>query len=342
MTSTRGDALNKIIQSALEKRIVSIRDVTDSMEGEPSRRTIRRAFKDAEEYGWLKKQAANSNSWYSGDIARKYQQSDRVDGYPHDNFPIMYYVVTNTTPQPFFDGENVLASAGVAWRESGSGFTLGIPNANHLLIDSGGYQAAARFRDEYPYSPQKLHEWAHSVHADVVFGMDWACEDKEVLSKITGVAEEKIADWEWRYEKAWQDQVKQFEHYQQGRYDHEFRPVIQGHDKEDFIEFAHKLKDSHLPHRRVGVGTICKRASTDEIYDVVSSIKSILPHSDLHLFGATLNIWKDERFENMYKSSDSAAWLQHDPDSGMYAEDMEQAYLTYKNKVENSALGRKS
>lgn len=46
------------------------------------------------------------------------------------------------------DGERVLVSAGVAWRNPSSTddeFTLHVPDAEMLMVDSGGFQAATRW-----------------------------------------------------------------------------------------------------------------------------------------------------------------------------------------------------
>lgn len=338
MTTARSDALNEIIKTSLVKRMITIDDVYESLDNSVSRRTVRRAFKDAEEYNWIQKQGKNSKSWLYGETAREYQKATKNVEYPDEEYPIMYYVYSTNNTKDFFKDENLLVSAGAAWRSSGDGFTFKPPKANHLLVDSGGYQAATRFGDEYPYTPKMLHEWGDSIYADVVWGMDWACEDKDVLSNVTGVDKSNIKDWEWRYEKSWTDQVKQFEHYKNNEYDHEFRPVIQGHDIDDYPRFAKKLKESKLPHKNVGIGTVCKRSSNDEIHEVVLKIRSILPESNIHLFGATLNIYNDERFDGLFESSDTAAWLQHDPESGMYPKNEERAYINYRQKVNNTLL----
>lgn len=321
-------------------------DVIEHSKTGVSRKTVQRTMKEAEEFGWVTKRSKRANDWQAGEKALQNRTATKSSGYISENFPIMYYAssVKSHTPD-FLYGENVLLSAGVAWRETGAKFTLAVPDANHLIVDSGGYQAATYFRDEYPYSPKELHEWAENIQADVVWGMDWACEDASVLSENTGVKEEKIPSWEWRLKQSWKDQVKQFNEHIEGRYSHEFRPVIQGHEKKQFVKFAEKLKHSDLPTNRVGVGTVCKRKGSDEIYEIVKVIKDVLPDSKLHLFGATLHVWNDERFKGMFHSSDTAAWIRYDDESGMFPsngdeEALKRAFNNFKEHKEDTYLDK--
>ena len=334
----KGEAMDAIITEALVSDDALTLDKIEFATRVPSRRSIRRAFKEAEELNWVEKKSPDGHTWYPGPKARAMRIDGRFDDVDAD-IPRMFYVSGAKAPDPFLTGEDVLVSAGVAWRNMGAGFSVGIPDARCLYVDSGGYQAAAYFGDAYPYTPRVLHRWAEHINAQLVFGMDWACEDADILAEAANVDEDDIATVEQRIERSFADQLEQFEHYQTGRYGHEFAPVVQGHDVVDYVEFCHRLDDSPMPTDGVvGVGTVCKRSDRDEILDVVEAVNEILPEAKLHLFGATLDLWKDERFAGLFYSSDTASWLSHGPGDGTWPESKEareKAYETFRAKVNN-------
>lgn len=219
-----------------------------------------------------------------------------------------------------FDGEHVLASAGLAYRNPGTGmFNLHVPDdPASLMVDSGGFQAATRWNGaragerglhgRYPYSPAELHEWADEIGADVVAGMDVACEDAADLFDF-----ESGYVWPGDYrDRMWDSldyQLRQQRVYEDGGYDHEFMPVIQGNAAEDYERFIGLMQTEGLDrYEKLALGTVCKRTDRDEILEVVRLVRDAYPDKYLHLFGATLTIWKDPRFHSLFDSSDTAAW----------------------------------
>jgi len=86
---------------------------------------------------------------------------------------------------------------------------------------------------------------------------------------------------------------------------------------------------------RIAVGTVCKRSSTDEILDVVTTVRDHFPNKWVHLFGATLNIYKDDRFDGLFDSSDTAAWNW----GAASKEDKRRLFGEYSQKVDDYANG---
>lgn len=219
-----------------------------------------------------------------------------------------------------FDGENVLVSAGLAYRNPGREmFSIHVPDdPAHLMIDSGGFQAATRWNGalagerglhgHYPYSPAELHAWGDEIGADVVAGMDVACEDAvELFDYDAGHI--WPGDYRDRIHDSLDYQLRQRRVYEAGSYEHDFMPVIQGkepHEYERFIEFM--AAEGLDRYDRIALGTVCKRSDLDEIHEVVMIVRDYYPDKWLHLFGATLNVYKDERFDGLFDSSDTAAW----------------------------------
>lgn len=232
------------------------------------------------------------------------------------------------------DGESVLLSAGVAWRNPNGDeeFTVHVPDAETLMIDSGGFQATTWFGNVYPYSAERLHGWAEEIGADIVAGRDFACERHGELYDVEEDWGKKSfpGPWQKRHEASLWWQVRQMEHYEASDYSHDFMPVIQGLHVESYEYFMDMMVEQGLAkYDKLAVGTICKRKDRDEIYEVVSRIREYFPNKELHLFGATLNIWKDRRFYGLFDSSDTAAWMWGTSSK----EENKQALSEYKKKT---------
>jgi len=235
--------------------------------------------------------------------------------------PRMYYALDAIGGYDgMFNRENVLASAGVAYRNPSSEmFGIHIPkNPAHLMIDSGGFQAATRWNGalagerglpgRFPYSPRELHDWAEKIRADVVAGMDVACELATNLFDM-----EKGYIWPESYRKrileSRDNQMRQRRVYESQGYSHDFMPVIQGREKGEYEEFIQWMAaEGFDQYDRIAVGTVCKRSDLDEILNIVLLVREYFPKKWIHLFGATLEIYKDRRFDGLYSSSDTAAW----------------------------------
>lgn len=219
-----------------------------------------------------------------------------------------------------FEGENVLASAGVAYRNPGADmFSIHVPeNPNHLIIDSGGFQAATRWNGvqacerglhgRYPYSERELHDWAEEIGADVVAGRDVACEEAIHLYD-----HEAGHIWPGDYFDRFLDsldyQIRQQQVYESQSYSHDFMPVIQGKEPSEYERFIQLMTHEGLDtYDRVAIGTVCKRSDLDDILEIVQLVRDYFPKKWLHLFGGTLNIYKDPRFDGLFESSDTAAW----------------------------------
>jgi hypothetical protein len=239
------------------------------------------------------------------------------------------------------DGLPGLVSAGVAWRNPNGNdeFTIHVPDFDPLMVDSGGFQAATRFGNVYPYSAKELHEWSESVGADIVAGRDFACERHEELydaEKDWGTKTHP-GPWQKRHKASLWWQVRQMEHYESENYSHEFMPVIQGLGLPSYEFFIDMMIEQGLSqYDKLAIGTVCKRGSRDEILEILKLVRDYFPEKYIHLFGATLNIWKDRRFVGLFDSSDTAAWHWGSESKAHQKELLQE----YQAKVENSAVGK--
>lgn len=257
--------------------------------------------------------------------------------------PTMFYVATSLGEEADLDGENVLVSAGTAWRNpgksgAGEGFDIFLPETNCLFVDSGGYQAAVHFGDEYPYSPTQLFEWAESIGASYVAGMDWACERGDVLreSKTAKVTVDAIASVPERIERSIEDQIEQAAVYEEGDWSFELVPTVQGYTISDYRYCARRLRQANVARPYMSIGSVCKRDSADKIYSVLKSCKEELPDTEFHLFGATRKVWKSKKFWGGFVSADTHAWAASHPDGGWpYTKQEKQEALDhFRNDIE--------
>lgn len=93
-------------------------------------------------------------------------------------------------------------------------------------------------------------------------------------------------------------------------------PTIQGWEVADYVRHATEMKPlietmaAHYGDRgfRVGIGTLCARASTRMIQAVVLAVQRVLGPVPLHLWGVKLAVLKARVQLPQVVSVDSAAW----------------------------------
>lgn len=250
--------------------------------------------------------------------------------------PKMFYVATVLGTQPWLAGQDILVSAGTAWKNPGQngaeeGFDINIPEHKQLMVDSGGFQATAHFDAEYPYADTDLFVWAEDVGADYVTGMDFTCEEASVLeSEVEAADADTIPSISERIERTIDKQSKQYALYteladREGGWSFDFIPVVQGHSVQQYRYCAERLKEAGLATEYMAIGSVCKRADVDQILAVLDACRDVLPATEFHLFGATRRVWKDSRFFGAFRSSDTHAWGVSHPSGGWPSNNEEKA-----------------
>lgn len=91
-------------------------------------------------------------------------------------------------------------------------------------------------------------------------------------------------------------------------------PTVQGWDVEDYVSHAKLLKPlleemrSHYGEKfKVGIGTLCARASNEQIKEIVEAVSVVLPGFKFHLWGVKLDAAPALKLP-VVASFDSAAW----------------------------------
>jgi len=248
----------------------------------------------------------------------------------------MFYVWDELGEFPPIEGENVMISAGSAWNNPGEGFTAYIPSHDDLFIDSGGFQASSKWRGEYPYSPKEYMDWAESVGADYVAGMDFACEEE-----ISDISLER------RLQMTIEKQEEQVAIYENSGYDFVLVPVIQGRRINHYLKSIDNLKERGLLRDYMAIGSLCIERSLKEIGKIIKNVCNVLPsHIQIHLFGAKITVLREKKlwgiFDKHIRSMDTAAWKflpsNARPEGGMYVRSKKEkifAFNQYQKKVRN-------
>ena len=172
--------------------------------------------------------------------------------------------------------------------------------------DCGGFVATFKWGD-YPYTPDQYVTWLRSWQPDWAATMDFCCEDEITAGKpgIVRERQQKTTEMAWHFWRTYQESWA-------------WVPTIQGWQLEDYqrhaIEMRPLIEEMRTAYAdcsawRVGIGTLCRRASVQMIHDVVRAVSAILPGVPLHLWGIKLGALQSPMaLPAQVVSVDSAAW----------------------------------
>ncbi|MDB5086005.1 MAG: hypothetical protein JWN30_2891 [Bacilli bacterium] len=176
-----------------------------------------------------------------------------------------------------------------------------------LAADCGGFVATLRWGD-YRYTPEQYVAWLRTFNPQWAATMDYCCED-EITSGRSGVVrlrQKRTTDMAWHFWHVYRDTPWAWVPTVQGwtvadyrRHARELRPVVQ------------QMQEHYGPESawRVGIGTLCRRASVHMIHAVVAAVSEELPGVPLHLWGIKLSALQSPiGLPSQVVSVDSAAW----------------------------------
>lgn len=178
------------------------------------------------------------------------------------------------------------------------------PHIRQVAADSGGFVATFKWGD-YRYTPEQYVAWLDTFRPQWAATMDYCCENEITSGNVGIVCERQQRTSEMAY-----------------RFWHDYRHVpwswcvtIQGWNVEDYIRHARELKPliqeiqaAGHPDFRVGIGTLCRRASAKMVQQVVQAVAEQLPGVPLHLWGVKLLVLQSAYALPNVVSVDSAAW----------------------------------
>lgn len=189
---------------------------------------------------------------------------------------------------------------------------LRIPNlpdcVTEKAADCGGFVATFKWGGVYPYTPAQYVEWLHGWLPQWAATMDYCCED-EITSGNPGIVRERqqkttdMAYHFWQTYKSvpwvWVPTIQGWTVADYQRHATEMKPLIQEMQ-------AYYGNDSYF---RVGIGTLCRRASSQMIREVILAVTAILGDVPIHLWGVKKTTFKDSiALPECVTSVDSAAF----------------------------------
>jgi hypothetical protein len=160
--------------------------------------------------------------------------------------------------------------------------------------------------------------FAEQIGADYVAGPDFACEPNLHHSSV----DERMLHTAAMHKTA-------LRVYDTGRWSFDFVPVLQGYEPDDYRRCADLFRDYGIDADYMALGTVCKRQRPDKVHEALRVAERSFPDAEWHMFGLTLDAWRDRRLWGRFRSADTAAW---NWGCSTTAEKMEKA-VSYQEKV---------
>lgn len=218
-----------------------------------------------------------------------------------------YYTVSVTDLRPsyaeFIPGVALLLPAS-SWQRVDFKRPRVPAQIKRAAADSGGFVATFKWGN-YRYTPERYVEWLNTWRPQWAATMDYCCEPEVAANAgIVRQRQERTSDMAYRF---WRD-------YPDAPWS--WTPTVQGWEVEDYRRHARELRPliramqrAGNPEFRVGIGTLCHRASSFTIHQVVRAVAAELPGVPLHLWGIKLGALKARQgLPAEVVSVDSAAW----------------------------------
>lgn len=145
----------------------------------------------------------------------------------------------------------------------------------------------------FPWTVEQYHDWLQD-HADQfnwVACMDYACEELF----------EPLWTKEQRMEATIENTIRHFDL----EPDYDLLPVLQGRTLEDYLWSHDRLEEVGIPTNRVGLGTVCRLSSSNDIVDLEQRLRQERDFDYIHGFGVKINAYK---LGASFESADSQAW----------------------------------
>lgn len=176
-------------------------------------------------------------------------------------------------------------------------------HVKRVAADCGGF-VATRIWGDYRYTPDEYVKWLETFNPVWAATMDYCCEDELTSQKHGIIRERQNKTTEMAYQ-FWRDYPST---------PWQWVVTIQGWNTEDYVYHARQLKPLLNDMRkiagnewRIGIGTLCNRASAKVIQEVVYRVSEVLS-DPLHLWGVKLSVLKSPLLLKNVVSVDSAVW----------------------------------
>jgi len=170
---------------------------------------------------------------------------------------------------------------------------------DELFVDSGGYSLMLE-TGEHP-SPETYLNQVVEMEGDLCALQDYPCEP-EILQEY----DRSVADHQERTVERAAECLAQI---QDRGLDVTPVTVLQGWETDEYLSHIDRLSEQGCLADYVAIGSVCRRGQTDEIREIITSVRDALPaKKKLHAFGVKYEILQYPDVRAAVDSVDSAAW----------------------------------
>ncbi len=167
------------------------------------------------------------------------------------------------------------------------------------ILDSGGF-SEININGKYSFTVNEYLRLVELHQPRMFFNMDYVCESN-ALNK-TGLTIKQ------HQEKTTNNQIKIMDIYNKFNIKGQFAGCIQGFEIEEYLSHIDSLKEHGLITPIMGIGSICRRNSINQILNIIKAIKKEVPKTKLHGFGIKTQILNMPSVYNDLYSCDSMSW----------------------------------
>jgi hypothetical protein len=166
-----------------------------------------------------------------------------------------------------------------------------------LAADCGGFYFAAKGKD-FPFSYDEYTTWLKTFGPQLSWAACWdyPCEPEIAPNDAVVLQRQKravthatallgyAAPWSWV-------------------------PVLQGRTTEQYVTHARMYRDAGAVRPYMGIGSLCRRTSINDISSIIDAVTKELPTTVFHLFGVKTQIFrKTDALPSSVASADTGAW----------------------------------
>ena len=227
-----------------------------------------------------------------------------------------YATIDSDSVRPYMPADVAYMLPASSWARKGLKAPKLPAHVTETAADCGGFVATFKWGD-YRYTPAEYVRWLTTFQPAWAATMDFCCEN-EITSSKAGI----VGQRQWRTTEMAHLFWREYK-----RVPWCWVPTVQGWEVEDYRRHARELRrliDEMADYYgsgsafRVGIGTLCRRASTAMIRRVSFAVAEELPGVPLHLWGIKLGALRAPiALPGPVVSVDSAAW------NGMFGGDLE-------------------
>lgn len=169
-----------------------------------------------------------------------------------------------------------------------------------VFLDSGAF-GAAKYDGGFTYTPDEYLELVHYTRPELWASMDYPCEPSVRNGQTIEERLRLTVDNAAILAKSGIPG---------------FIPVIQGWEPSDYLACIDMMEAAGLVRTVMGIGTLCRRGSQQQIVNIVRHLSSRLPATKFHAFGVKISTLKCNHGEalNYLESIDTAAWQFNEKD----------------------------